>query len=146
VSIWLTRGEQETFDAGRELSRDLHGGELVLLEGELGLGKTVFARGLAAGLGIDPGEVHSPTFTLVHRHAAGGRTLFHVDLYRIAHTAELASLGLEEIFASGAVVVVEWGERLPAGERQRGLRVRFHDLGHDLRRIELSPPEHQSRR
>lgn len=140
VRSWLTQGEQETFELGQAASGRLQGGELILLEGELGLGKTVFARGLAAGLGIAPRDVNSPSFTLVHQYRAGRLPLFHIDLYRIAHVEELSSLGLEEILASGAVVVVEWGEKLPPHYRSQGLSVRFRDLGQDLRRIELPEP------
>ena len=128
--------EAETFKYGETLGRTLSGGETILLEGELGAGKTVFARGIAAGLGIDPKEVGSPTFILVDRHF-GRITLFHADLYRLDRAEDMFDLALEEFAASGAVVVVEWGERLPLELREGALEVRFTDLGDDSRRITI---------
>ncbi|MHC5053068.1 MAG: tRNA (adenosine(37)-N6)-threonylcarbamoyltransferase complex ATPase subunit type 1 TsaE, partial [Planctomycetota bacterium] len=75
--------EGETYEMGRTLGRRLTAGELILLEGSLGVGKTVFARGVAAGLGVAPEQVCSPSFTLVHEYSGGRHRLFHIDLYRI---------------------------------------------------------------
>jgi tRNA threonylcarbamoyladenosine biosynthesis protein TsaE len=83
-----------------------------LLSGALGAGKTVLAQGVAAGLGIDPAEVQSPTYTLVREHAGPGGRLVHIDLYRLA-PAEVLALGAEELLAGPGVKVVEWAERLP---------------------------------
>ena len=121
--------EEETIELGRATARGLRGGELVLLVGDLGLGKTVFARGMALGLGIASEEVRSPSFTLIQEYGGGRLTLFHVDLYRINTDEELATLGLEEILDSNAVVVVEWGEKLPPHQRRDAIVVRFHDVG-----------------
>ena len=129
---------EETFDLGRSLGRGLKGGELVLLEGDLGLGKTVFVKGIAAALGIDPDHVSSPSFTLVHEYRDGRLPIFHVDLYRLeAPAEELGSLGLEEILQAGGIVVVEWGDRLPPYLRRGSLTVRLRDLGEGSRRIEI---------
>ena len=133
--------EEETIDVGRTLARGLRGGELVLLEGDLGLGKTVFAKGIAAGLGIAADDVTSPSFTLVQEYAGGRLPVFHVDLYRLEEPEELATIGIEEILAGGGVVVVEWGERLPPYLRRDAIRVRFHDIGEGSRRIEIHPQE-----
>jgi tRNA threonylcarbamoyladenosine biosynthesis protein TsaE len=84
----------------------------VLLSGELGAGKTAFVRGIAEGLGIDPVEVTSPTFTLVQEHRGGRVPLFHVDLYRLEPT-EVDDLGLDELTVSGGVTAIEWSDRLP---------------------------------
>jgi len=141
--------EEETVELGRATSRGLRGGELVLLVGDLGLGKTVFARGMALGLGIAAEEVSSPSFTLIQEYGGGRLTLFHVDLYRINTDEELATLGLEEILDSNAVVVVEWGEKLPPHQRRDAIVVRFHDVGEGSRRIEVIPrstPERAERR
>lgn len=83
----------------------------MLLAGPLGAGKTAFARGLAAGLGIDPGEVSSPTFTLIHEYRGGRLTLYHADLYRLERAAT-DDLGLEETGAADGVLAIEWAERL----------------------------------
>jgi tRNA threonylcarbamoyladenosine biosynthesis protein TsaE len=129
--------EEETYDLGRSFAKSLQGGELVLLEGELGLGKTVFARGIAAGLGIPPEEVSSPSFTLIQEYCGGRLNMFHVDLYRLNSSEELGTLGLEEILSSGGVVVIEWGEKLTPYHQASAIRVRLHDVGEGSRRIEL---------
>ena len=129
--------EQETVDLGRALARTLKGGELILLEGDLGLGKTVFARGVAIELGIAEDEVRSPSFTLVHEYEGGRCPLFHVDLYRLDGGDDLEGLGLDELTEAGGVVLVEWGDKLPPWYRRDALTVRFHDLGEGSRRIEL---------
>ena len=137
--------EEETSELGRALGRGLRGGELLLLDGDLGVGKTTFARGLAAGVGIDPAEVSSPSFTLVQEYKGGRVPFFHVDLYRLAEGEDdVDSLGLEELLASGGVVVVEWGEKLPSFLRHGAVGVRFHDLGEGSRRIEIAPDACQS--
>jgi tRNA threonylcarbamoyladenosine biosynthesis protein TsaE len=130
-----TRSELETEAAGRALGRRLSAGSVVLLYGDLGAGKTAFVRGLAEGLGIAPGDVTSPTFTIMQEYRGGRLTLFHVDLYRLNDPREIDELGLEEIAAEG-VLAVEWAEKLPtpppeavrvtlshAGENERGVTV-----------------------
>jgi tRNA threonylcarbamoyladenosine biosynthesis protein TsaE len=129
--------EEETAELGRSLARALKGGEIILLEGELGFGKTVFARGIAIGLGIAPEDVSSPSFTLVQEYRGGRLPMFHVDLYRLDVESEVGTLGIEEILGAGGVVVVEWGEKLPPYLRRGAIRVRFHDLGEGSRRIEV---------
>ncbi len=138
--------EDETFEIGCALGRGLRAGALILLQGELGLGKTVFARGIAAGLGIAPEEVSSPSFTLVHEYRGGRLPLFHIDLYRIERLEEeLPTLGIEDILAGGGVAVVEWGERLPPYLRRGAIVVRFVDLREGCRRIEIVPgPERRT--
>jgi len=84
---------------------------VLLLSGDLGAGKTTFVRGLAEGLGIDPGDVSSPTFTLVHEYRGGGLTLYHADLYRLERTAT-GDLGLEELGVRDGVLAIEWPDRL----------------------------------
>ena len=139
--------EEETFELGRATARGLSGGELVLLEGDLGLGKTVFARGIAVGLGIPAEDVSSPSFTLIQEYRGGRLDMVHVDLYRLGSAEEIATLGLEEILDSQAVVVVEWGEKLPPHQRRDAIVVRFHDVGEGSRRIEvLGRPDPAERR
>jgi tRNA threonylcarbamoyladenosine biosynthesis protein TsaE len=107
----VTRSEDETIAVARELAEGLRPGAVVLLSGNLGAGKTAFVRGLARGLGIDPDEVSSPTFTLVHEYRGGRITLFHVDLYRLEGAAT-DDLGLEEMGVSDGVLAIEWADRL----------------------------------
>ena len=107
-----TQSESETVAAGRELARSLVSGSIILLAGDLGAGKTAFVRGLAEGLGIDPREVTSPTFTLVQEYRGGRLPLFHVDLYRL-NSSEVDDLGLDEMTLEGGVTAIEWPDRLP---------------------------------
>jgi tRNA threonylcarbamoyladenosine biosynthesis protein TsaE len=112
-----TQSPQETFALGRRVGEQLDKPAVLLLKGDLGAGKTVFAKGLAAGLDINPTEVTSPSFTLINIHE-GRLRLYHVDLYRL-ESAERPDLGLEDILEDEkGVVLIEWAERLgfaPAG-------------------------------
>ena len=105
-----SRSEADTAAAARDLARDLHPDDVVLLTGDLGAGKTAFVKGLAEGLGVDPDEVSSPTFTLIHEYRGGRLTLYHVDLYRLS-SREADDLGLDDLTVSGGVVAVEWPDR-----------------------------------
>jgi tRNA threonylcarbamoyladenosine biosynthesis protein TsaE len=104
---------EETFDLGKHFGSQLVGGETLLVHGPLGAGKTVFVKGLAAALGIDPEEVTSPSFTLVNPYT-GRLPLFHIDLYRLDQGASAAhAVDLEELLSDErAVIVIEWAERL----------------------------------
>src|SRR5260370_41059546 len=107
----ISQSEEQTYAAAKELARSLKIPAHILLYGELGAGKTVFAKGLADGFGgLDVDEVSSPTFTLVNQYSGRVR-IYHIDLYRI-ETGALDGLGLEEIFDWYAAVIVEWAERL----------------------------------
>jgi tRNA threonylcarbamoyl adenosine modification protein YjeE len=108
---WITRAEVETARLGGELAAELRPDGTLLLSGELGSGKTVLARGVAAALGIDPRQVVSPTFNLIRDHQGPGGRLVHVDLYRL-EPEEAAGIGLDEVLAGPGVKVVEWAERL----------------------------------
>ena len=107
----VTNSEEETAALARELAGRLKPGDVVLLSGNLGAGKTAFVRGLASGLGIDPDEVSSPTFTLVHEYRGGRLTLYHADLYRLERAAT-DELGLEEMGVADGVLAIEWPDRL----------------------------------
>jgi tRNA threonylcarbamoyladenosine biosynthesis protein TsaE len=111
VSEHVTTSEEDTIAVARALASGLAPGDVLLLSGNLGAGKTAFVRGLAEGLGIDPHEVSSPTFTLVHEYRGGRLTLYHVDLYRLERAAT-DELGLEEMGASDGVLAIEWPDRL----------------------------------
>jgi tRNA threonylcarbamoyladenosine biosynthesis protein TsaE len=110
----VTRSEEETQAVARRLAGGLRAGDVVLLSGNLGAGKTAFVRGLAAGLGVDPRDVSSPTFTLVHEYRGGRLTLYHADLYRLEGTAT-DDLGLEEMGVADGVLAIEWPDRLTHG-------------------------------
>jgi tRNA threonylcarbamoyladenosine biosynthesis protein TsaE len=136
-----THSEAETANAARDLARTLTPGSAVLLSGDLGAGKTAFVRGLAAGLGIDPAEVSSPTFTLIQEYRGGRFPLFHVDLYRLNEAREIEELGLEELAEAG-VLAIEWAEKLPR-MLPDAVRVAIEDAGGDTRTIHItnSPPQ-----
>jgi tRNA threonylcarbamoyladenosine biosynthesis protein TsaE len=107
----VTHSEGETHAVARELAASLNPGDVLLLSGNLGAGKTTFVRGLADGLGILPSEVSSPTFTLVHEYPGGRLALFHADLYRL-ESVGAEDLGLEEPNVAAGVLVIEWPDRL----------------------------------
>jgi tRNA threonylcarbamoyladenosine biosynthesis protein TsaE len=132
--IIITHSEAETSAAGEHLGRRLGTGDVVLLYGDLGAGKTAFVRGLAHGLGASPDAVSSPTFTLVQEY--GGRVkLHHVDLYRL-QPIEVGDLGLDELIDSEAVVAVEWAERW-ADAPERAWVVRIAHAGEGVREISI---------
>ena len=112
----VTRSPEDTERLAETLAGELRGGDVVLLSGPLGAGKTAFVRGLARGLGVDPGEVSSPTFTLVHEYRGGRLRLFHADLYRLG-TAAAEDLGLDELGIRDGVLAIEWPDRLGHGFR-----------------------------
>jgi tRNA threonylcarbamoyladenosine biosynthesis protein TsaE len=110
--IITTHSEAETTAIGRKVGATLTAGSVVLLLGDLGAGKTAFVRGVAEGLGVEPGDVSSPTYTLIQEYRGGRVPLLHVDLYRLNDPREIDELGLEELGAD-AVVAIEWSEKLP---------------------------------
>ena len=121
----------------RELAATLRAGDVLLLSGELGAGKTAFVRGLAQGLGIDEDEVSSPTFTLVHEYRGGRLTLYHVDLYRLERAAT-DDLGLDEMGVADGVLAIEWPDRLTHALGS-AMRVRIDIVDAHTRGIELIP-------
>lgn len=132
----LTRNPAETEAIAEALGKTLRGGEVVLLSGELGAGKTAFVRGLARGLGADPGEVASPTFVLMTSYP-GPLTLHHVDLYRLAGMGD-RELGLEELPGPRGVLAIEWPERLSFRPWSRVIEVHLEHAGDDLRRVAVT--------
>lgn len=130
-----SNSEDETRAIAAALAATLRPGAVVLLSGDLGAGKTAFVRGLAEGLGLDPGEVTSPTFTLVHEYHGGRLPLIHVDLYRLDR-AELDEVGLDQDLAARGITAVEWSERLTR-ILPGATTVRIEDAGSDHRTITI---------
>ena len=130
----ISSDEEATHKLGAELAACLAPDGLLLLYGDLGSGKTVLTKGVAAGLGIPAAEIRSPTFTLVHEHDGPRGALHHVDLYRLA-SEEVGEIGLEEILARPGVKVVEWAERLASTPR-RAVRLRCERLPDGRHRFE----------
>jgi tRNA threonylcarbamoyladenosine biosynthesis protein TsaE len=138
---WISNSAAETFDLGAQIGSLLMGGEILLLSGPLGAGKTIFVKGLASALSLDPEEVTSPSFTLVNLYT-GRLSLYHIDLYRLeegvsaAHAVDLDELLMDE----SAVIVIEWAERLgsyPLPPDRWGIVISGD--GDEARRIRISP-------
>ena len=129
-----SHSEQETFSLAKELGSTLDGDELILLYGELGAGKTVFARGVAGGLDLeDIHQVCSPSFTLINIYQAR-YPIFHLDLYRIKNDAEISDLGWEDYLGQG-VLIVEWAEKLHID--LKSIKVYFKIKENDIREIRI---------
>ena len=133
----ITHSEEETAEVARELAAVVRAGDVLLLSGNLGAGKTAFVRGLAAGLAIDPEEVSSPTFTLVHEYRGGRLTLYHADLYRLDKVAT-EDLGLEEMGVADGVLAIEWPDRL-SHELPGARTIEIEIVDDKTRRISLIP-------
>jgi len=131
---YTTHSEKETFLLAKKLAQDFMGNEVVLLEGELGSGKTVFAKGIASGLGLrDTHQVCSPSFTLINIYQAKF-PIYHIDLYRLEKNAEIMDLGWED-YLGQAIVVVEWAEKIKF--KMDGIRVTLRIREKDKREIKI---------
>jgi tRNA threonylcarbamoyladenosine biosynthesis protein TsaE len=130
---------EDTLRVGRSLGQRVGPGTVVALIGDLGAGKTVLARGLAAGLGVTT-RVQSPTFVLVQAHGGGRLPFWHADLYRLGDATELEQLGLDEILGGDGVVVMEWADRFPELLPPDHLVVRLDEVAGpgSARRVTLS--------
>jgi tRNA threonylcarbamoyladenosine biosynthesis protein TsaE len=152
--IYHTESEDETIALGEKLASELPAQAAVLLVGQLGAGKTTLAKGIVKGLGAArPDDVSSPTFTLIHEyrplaHARGsaesvvshdreGVVVYHIDLYRLDTPAQVATLGLDEIFDRPAVVLIEWGERFPDLMPPDRIEINLRATGESSREIEV---------
>jgi tRNA threonylcarbamoyladenosine biosynthesis protein TsaE len=111
-------------------------GDIIALCGELGTGKTTLVRGMARGIGLEEGEVASPSFTLVNEYE-GPLRLFHIDLYRLADEKELIAIDYEEYLTADGVVVIEWADRLPQAIPADSLWITLRYLGTERREIVL---------
>ena len=112
TTVWETNRPEETFDLGKRLGEAAKPGDIYCLDGDLGVGKTVFTQGFAAGLAITE-PVNSPTFTIVQVYEEGRLPLYHFDVYRISSPEEMDEIGYEEYFYSEGVCLVEWGNLFP---------------------------------
>ncbi len=133
----ITHSPEETLAFGRELASELQSPCLILLKGELGSGKTTLAKGIVAGFGAAREEdVTSPSFTLVHEYGSE-RKVFHVDLYRIESGRELTTLGLDDLWAQDAIVIVEWGEKLWDNAPAPRVVIQLEYVSSEERRIQV---------
>jgi tRNA threonylcarbamoyladenosine biosynthesis protein TsaE len=136
-----TTSAEETEAVAERLGRALGGGELIGLVGDLGAGKTCFVRGLARGLGADPEQVHSPSFTMVTEYRGGRVPLTHVDLYRLDAPVDDSGFLREALYGNG-VAAVEWFDRLRDAGQADALVVTFGFAGGDRRTLRLAPRGH----
>ena len=138
VLIYNTVSDRETIKLGQKLGAVLNEGDVIALVGELGSGKTWFAKGIAIGLGISPGTViTSPSFSLLNEYE-GRCTFFHMDAYRLESLSDFISAGLDEYFFQDGVVAMEWADRWPEILPDWRVKVEFAIVDDHLRKINLS--------
>jgi len=137
---YITHSAEETIALGRELAPRLKDARMVILRGDLGAGKTTLVKGIAEGLrAASQEDVTSPTFTLIHEFHGPDVNLYHVDLYRIETERELATLGLDELFAEDSnLVVLEWGEKFPRLVAECDAEIRIERRGEQERQIRVT--------
>lgn len=133
----ISHSEEETISLAEKLTATFRPGEIIILTGELGAGKTVFVKGIAKGLGHNPDIVNSPSYTLVNEYP-GEKPLYHFDLYRMGDSSELVEIGWDDYLSRDGLIIVEWGEKavdyLPAQYYQ----IQFTKLDGEQREIEIS--------
>ena len=130
-----THSAEETEALGRRIGGLLKGDEMIALFGGLGMGKTAFVRGLAEGLGMDPKEISSPTFAIVHEHeGCNGQMLYHFDMYRVESWDDLYSTGFFDYLGRG-VVVTEWSENIEAALPEERIDIELSAPHHDDTRV-----------
>ncbi len=136
---FLSRSVEETEKIGACLARTLEPGDVITLIGEIGAGKTAFARGLARGLGVPDGSVASPSFVLVRQYTSGRMPLYHADLFRLESMPQTAGVGLEECYEAGGVTLIEWANKVPGVLPEQFLEIRFEVVDPETRRLSIVP-------
>ena len=140
MKIYETASPGETWQLGHDMGKCALAGQVYCLDGDLGTGKTVFAQGFAAGLGVD-GPVNSPTFTILQVYEDGRLPLYHFDVYRIGDVEEMDEIGYEDCFYGEGVCLVEWSELVREILPEDAVHVRIEkdvDKGFDYRRITVA--------
>lgn len=133
----VSHSPEETERIGAELARGLAPGSVIALKGDLGAGKTVFARGIARGLGIDAGRVKSPTYTLLRMYTGGRLPLYHFDVYRLDSPGELLDIGIDDLALEEGVTIAEWAERVEEILPEERIEVTICGSADDPRTIEV---------
>lgn len=131
-----TDSPEQTQKVAEDLAKDLKLGDIVMLYGDLGSGKTQFFKGLAKGLGIKQ-RVTSPTFVFLKIYNANGKTINHIDLYRSENISDLREIGLDEIFESSAISVIEWADRLEDNLPKKRIDIYIESINENKRRIRI---------
>ena len=137
--MWETHGPQETFEIGKQLGLEAKTGEVYCLDGDLGVGKTVFTKGFASGLGITE-PVNSPTFTIVQQYEEGRLPLYHFDVYRIGDVEEMDEIGYEDCFYGEGVCLIEWSTLIQEILPEDAIHITIEkdlEKGFDYRRIQM---------
>jgi tRNA threonylcarbamoyladenosine biosynthesis protein TsaE len=133
---FTTNSPEETIALGRELASVLVPPKIVVLQGDLGAGKTTLVKGIAEGFHAASHEnVTSPTFTLIHEYRGPAATLYHIDLYRIDTQRELETLGLDDLRNENSVLLIEWGEKFARFQRERDVEIALVRVSDNQRQI-----------
>jgi tRNA threonylcarbamoyladenosine biosynthesis protein TsaE len=136
---FITHSAEETIALGRSLAGMLTPPTLVVLRGDLGAGKTTLVKGIAEAFkAASAQEVTSPTFTLIHEYRGPQVTLYHIDLYRVDTPRQLETLGLDDLIADNAILLIEWGEKFPHLRQEQDMEIVLQRLGEDARKIQLT--------
>ena len=141
--MWETNGPEETFEIGKQLGMEAKTGEVYCLDGDLGVGKTVFTQGFASGLGITE-PVNSPTFTIVQQYEEGRLPLYHFDVYRIGDVEEMDEIGYEDCFYGEGVCLIEWSTLIQEILPEDAIHITIEknlEKGFDYRRIQIERKE-----
>jgi tRNA threonylcarbamoyladenosine biosynthesis protein TsaE len=138
VATFISNSPAETEALGRQFAADVVRGSVLALQGELGSGKTLFVKGLVAGLGSGA-EVTSPTFTIVHEYRDGRLPVYHFDFFRVENQLALVRLGLDEYFFGDGVSVIEWADRFPESVPDQARWILFEIKSENQRAITLLP-------
>ena len=141
--MWETNGPEETFEIGKQLGMEAKPGEVYCLDGDLGVGKTVFTQGFASGLGITE-PVNSPTFTIVQQYEEGRLPLYHFDVYRIGDVEEMDEIGYEDCFYGEGVCLIEWSTLIQEILPEDAIHITIEknlEMGFDYRRIQIERKE-----
>jgi tRNA threonylcarbamoyladenosine biosynthesis protein TsaE len=134
LARYILNSVEETIELGRRIGSQLMAPVIIKLDGEMGVGKTHFTKGLALGLGIDE-DITSPTFSILNIYNEGRIPLYHIDAYRIKNIEEALDAGLAEVFAEEGIVVLEWGDILEIFFENRVINIKIDDLGDSSREL-----------
>lgn len=135
--VYESLSEKDTYDLGKELGAKAQPGQIVCIDGDLGVGKTVFTKGFAEGLGVGD-DVVSPTFTIIQEYTDGRLPMYHFDVYRIGHPDEMYDIGYEEYFYGDGVCLVEWSSRIEELLPEEAIHINIEkdlEKGFDYRKI-----------
>ena len=136
---FTTQSPEETIALGRKLAGSLKPPKLVLLRGDLGVGKTTLVKGIAEGFkAASQDDVTSPTFTLIHEYRGAEVDVYHIDLYRVDTPRQLETLGLDDLMGEHSVLLIEWGEKFARFVRERDVEIALERVHENVRRVKVN--------